>query len=1039
MDRFSMKDGAFIDSFAMPLHNSGVASSDGGFFILAQDFSAVSKYTSSGELVWSAGPVVGQQVTSPAPTEDGGIIVQDFVFDDTTNLVRLIRFDANGKETWHSSYPEWPRFFSFPSTGVVGRSGQLFTMGLRFAEDGLNTIVTAVTLDRDGSASYSDVIHNVHTISHWEPRAISIAHDSEYRAVMLEGHGQTYELISLRGSSPDRRFVYRVNGVDLAVLETSTKTWERAGIKPKQGHTLATKKISVRNDTITINNYVKLIGDLTIDSGSVVQISGKGKLIAPCFYLRLEDSVKIQQTEVVLYEGEFNTISLLNTASGLAMNKLPMRTKFFGCELALDNLVFLGGTRATGIKISAHANIPNPYSLSKPTLNVYISDLTIKKDTIEWLGQLSNLALAPNWEINNIAGYYSSSADSIGFSALLTLPFLKTVDIRAGIKSGKLSFVETNITPETPVPIGLSGIALTEFYTLFKGLDKPPFYAQVNGAFATSPPDLMKMKLYGAYYNGDSIRIKAEASLWKLPGTEDHQCVFEADGKIRFNRDLTIRGYLRAIEMNGQYMIEGNGNFNYVMKPSSKLAGKIVASVTIPSVPDSVGDLAKWANTTLKLPRKFADLDLQVSNEKLRGKLIIGENLSIGAVINMTRKWGDSDLVSFKIKGVKLPKLAAREKRGNTLADEQMASAQIGMEDEALVIVVSSTSAVSSSSVTAPDGSVYTGASGSNILYDLSTDGKYAFWTIPTAEAGLWKVMHSASDEVSFYTVVKEKPFAVTASVQNSGTKPLLSVSLNEQEANTTTDLFLVPNSVDGEGTYIGSMTDNTSFTRELGPEFDNCTYYLLAVRATDMGVTTVYASNVLTVEHPELPAPANVRSFINDQGRVRVEWEKPLGQTMIAGYQISLADASGRDSLYATIGSESTAITIQGIPGMEISHKVLIQAIDSFGNASCWSEAAPLVLSVRPMHTSRAINGLRVFPNPAQAKLSIDFLSHGVWTPVISVTDVLGHVHMTKTLELHGAGPYNLDLDVSSLARGSYFVRLLIGEQIETVKFVKD
>ncbi len=195
------------------------------------------------------------------------------------------------------------------------------------------------------------------------------------------------------------------------------------------------------------------------------------------------------------------------------------------------------------------------------------------------------------------------------------------------------------------------------------------------------------------------------------------------------------------------------------------------------------------------------------------------------------------------------------------------------------------------------------------------------------------------------------------------------------------------------------------------------------------------------------------------------LKWTKIIGnqsvgffysivQTEDGGYAVpGYSNANGGDMLIVKLNSfgntcdttsgpkyESTGGTITSSDSGRVGTGGSITSTDSGrvgngGNLSIICEVAGI------SNINNCINNSNIFPNPCTTTLNIDFASpaealakEGVFT--LQVTDITGRVLFTDHCHLctdHFA------LDVSSLARGMYFLRLSSADGAEVKKFIKE
>ncbi len=79
----------------------------------------------------------------------------------------------------------------------------------------------------------------------------------------------------------------------------------------------------------------------------------------------------------------------------------------------------------------------------------------------------------------------------------------------------------------------------------------------------------------------------------------------------------------------------------------------------------------------------------------------------------------------------------------------------------------------------------------------------------------------------------------------------------------------------------------------------------------------------------------------------------------------------------------------------------------------------------------------LRLWPNPANAQLNLDFLNHGAGKLAVTVMDLTGKTVMARNLGM-ATGRNQITMDISDLPEGLYVLRMANGDQVVTHRFVK-
>lgn len=85
----------------------------------------------------------------------------------------------------------------------------------------------------------------------------------------------------------------------------------------------------------------------------------------------------------------------------------------------------------------------------------------------------------------------------------------------------------------------------------------------------------------------------------------------------------------------------------------------------------------------------------------------------------------------------------------------------------------------------------------------------------------------------------------------------------------------------------------------------------------------------------------------------------------------------------------------------------------------------------------STTIQGLAVYPNPTAGDLTINFVSQDAGKATVDIIDLAGKVYSTKVMETY-KGANTLELNVSELPVGTYFVRMDNENEVISHKFIK-
>jgi hypothetical protein len=157
------------------------------------------------------------------------------------------------------------------------------------------------------------------------------------------------------------------------------------------------------------------------------------------------------------------------------------------------------------------------------------------------------------------------------------------------------------------------------------------------------------------------------------------------------------------------------------------------------------------------------------------------------------------------------------------------------------------------------------------------------------------------------------------------------------------------------------------------------------------------------------------------------------------ADYQLSLLGSDGKTVIQSSTNSGTTSESIsENVDATKIYYvRVYPRNNGAMNASSCYTLRVQSGTAAR-MSTENVVtgNGLNVSPNPAGSRARLAFTSPASGTATLSVIDQSGAVVLRKKLAV-SAGNNNHDLDLSSLANGSYFMRLQSGATVQMTRLV--
>jgi hypothetical protein len=80
-----------------------------------------------------------------------------------------------------------------------------------------------------------------------------------------------------------------------------------------------------------------------------------------------------------------------------------------------------------------------------------------------------------------------------------------------------------------------------------------------------------------------------------------------------------------------------------------------------------------------------------------------------------------------------------------------------------------------------------------------------------------------------------------------------------------------------------------------------------------------------------------------------------------------------------------------------------------------------------------------KAYPNPFGNQLTLEYHLSADASPLITLYDIQGKVVAEKSVENQVAGDYETQMDTEGLPKGMYLLTLKAGEEIHTLKLVKE
>jgi hypothetical protein len=234
-------------------------------------------------------------------------------------------------------------------------------------------------------------------------------------------------------------------------------------------------------------------------------------------------------------------------------------------------------------------------------------------------------------------------------------------------------------------------------------------------------------------------------------------------------------------------------------------------------------------------------------------------------------------------------------------------------------------------------------------------------------------------------------------------------------------------------GTYTGMGVVNGQFNPALvGPGSYTVTY-------TVNGGCEGRAQQTMVV-NPVLAAPSGLQATGKSASEIALTWaDNSLSETGVVVERA--ATAGGPYTAVATLAANTTAYTDQQLTPKTTYH-YRVKFVSGTTASSAYSNGASATTLAADI--TSAPNGLhnvfvKLYPNPTSGAFLVEYSSKGsVQKVTVQIYNALGMVVQTKKVSGSG-GEFKESFDVSSLARGVYFVRVIDNGQMYLKRLVKE
>jgi hypothetical protein len=190
------------------------------------------------------------------------------------------------------------------------------------------------------------------------------------------------------------------------------------------------------------------------------------------------------------------------------------------------------------------------------------------------------------------------------------------------------------------------------------------------------------------------------------------------------------------------------------------------------------------------------------------------------------------------------------------------------------------------------------------------------------------------------------------------------------------------------------------------------------------------------------------------------------------AAYQVAVTDPNG---CYGTSSSSPITVTVNSLPvitvtGKDTLHQAVNDTLKAIGGVSyIWTSGSTndttlvspsatttytvtgtdangcsdtasfrvVVDIITGINTVSLSGSTSVYPNPANATMNLSFNAIGSSPAILKVVDMNGAEMLTESIII--ANGKVMSVDISKLAAGSYFVKVITTKNTQVVKFVKE
>lgn len=896
---------------------------------------------------------------------------------------------------------------------------------------------TELTMNVGGSQNTYEWYYNGSKLTGETTKTIKILKDTEINDYHCLARNDLLPDLQLKGVPPANEKDCWESGPFVFCL--SKGTWE----KGQNNNEITT------SNQISINNFLIFEGSMTIDTAAL-KIKANGE-----FSVR---DIPIPGGSIGKYSlavGEYD-LTLLGSdgkITNFLNSKLDESAEIFGIGLNLDNLELVGGRNASGIKIGCTVKIPG---ISGGCENPDDTDTEIKLEGLEitsqglTLGgaQIKDLGLfVDGYCLKNLVYSYDLQKDIFISGMQLALPF---GEVGGGFKleEGLIDSIAWNIEASVaPFVLGSTTIGIKGFFGHISNITKPAIEVELGGIFSDIvSDDLYRITASGRTVWPNEFEVKGTGQFLR-PILNEYP--FQLMGNVALNYDIPNK--LFKINFGGNFgtadektwLIEGGGNFKICHRyDPPKFAGGFDGTISLQKFSDAYP--YNWLNTMFTFPVNMKTVNRFIWG---RNKVVYGTSsfqsaeygpYTLKYVVDLEKTWEDEDYIVYSV-DVEQTKSALMGEKSALIAENVTHTFEVPEKTEYGVIEIRGESEAPNSSILDPSGKTYSQSSpADNVLYTVSENKEEAFWTFFAPEPGEWKItLENPAAEDSIITHFQLEKSDFQFSVNQVGNSINVSWDVAQVKDGQTVNIFFDDDKNDFDGFLVADGEASLgSLSYNLDETTPSCNYYLFAQLVDEYEVTEAYADEIIKNPLASLAPPGNfISTFNSETGEFDFEWdESPFSE--IKGYILSIADDQGKDSVYAILNSDQTAISLF-IEDFE-DKTAKIESYDKDWKIGCPGVINELTTSTDDnFEINEPNNRLKVYPNPTSGKLTIRYFVSRDSKCEIRIYDIQGRQIAQPLNGFRTAGYQELEYQYGAVPNGLYIIKLIDNSKSVTVKSV--